>query len=88
MKILSCWKNPQIPGYTFWTDSRNRDYLFKSSNGDVGLKIFICALLDQIVVDLSGAEDEFLDVRCVVSRWTRVWDEALEVRVLRHLVNT
>lgn len=62
-------------------------YLFQSSYGNISLEIFYGALLGQIVVDLSGAEEQFGDVGRVLSRWSGVLDDASELCVLRHLLD-
>ena len=61
-------------------------HLFKSSNGDIGLQVFVGALFGQLVVNLAAAEEQSSDMRRAVSGRSAVCNDALELRAVSHLV--
>ena len=60
-------------------------YLFDTSNGDRVVETTLCALLDQVVVDLAGAEDETLGLGGFLAGDALLGDDASEGGALAHL---
>ena len=57
-------------------------YLFYASNGHFVIHVLSLAVLDQVVVDFARAEEELLDLGCVLCWNALFWDETAERRAL------
>ena len=62
-----------------------QNYLFDTGNGDRIVETTLCALLDEVVVDLAGAEDEALGLGGFLAGDALLGDDASEGGALGHL---